>query len=178
MGRSKIAVRFGDLTLLERALTASADFERIAVVSRANAAEMPAGRPGLRTVFNDAPERGMTHSLRLADAAIADPEAALVVLLADTPFVDAALVRRVVTARGDADLAYPVRDGAAGHPVVFGPRPRSRLAALPDGDTLRALRADPRWTRVEVACGDERPFLDVDTPADLERAERFLGEFG
>jgi len=145
------------------------------VAAPGNRAEVPAG---VRAIVNDAPERGMAHSLRLADAAVADREAALAVLLADTPLVDAALVALVIAARGDADVAYPVRDGRPGHPVVFGPRPRAAIAALPDGDTLRTLRADARWQRVEVAIDDERPFLDVDTPEDAERARAALAALG
>jgi molybdenum cofactor cytidylyltransferase len=172
MGEPKAFLRVGAATLLERALAASAAYERVVAIGAefaARAAEVCAAAPGARparVVPNDAPERGMTHSLRLADAALGDPRAALVVLLVDTPLVDADLVARIVAARGDADVAYPERAGVRGHPVVFGPRPRVRLATLSDGDTLRALRADPAWTRVAVPIDDDRPFLDLDTPAD------------
>jgi CTP:molybdopterin cytidylyltransferase MocA len=88
-------------------------------------------------------------------------------LLVETPLVDAPLVERLVAARGDADVAYPIRLGVPGHPVVFGPRPRAHIAALSDGDTLRTLRADPRWRRVEYRIDDDGPFTDVDTPEDL-----------
>jgi CTP:molybdopterin cytidylyltransferase MocA len=170
MGRPKLLLRVGERTLLERALDATAAFPRIVVASPDVAAALGTV-PGLRIVRNDAPERGMTHSLRLADAA-AEAGAALAVVLADTPFVDGDLLARVVAARARADVAYPVRDGRPGHPVVFGPRPRAALAGLADGDTLRDLRADPRWSRVEVPVDDDRPFLDVDTPADIEAARR------
>jgi CTP:molybdopterin cytidylyltransferase MocA len=168
MGEPKVLLHVGEQRLIERALAAAEDFPHVLVTSDSVAAHVPA-RPGLSIVINDAPERGMTHSLALADRAIADRSAALAVLLADTPLVDAALVRRVVDARGDADVAYPVRDGVPGHPVVFGPRARAAIGGLPDGDTLRQLRSDPRWTRVEVTHEDDRPFTDVDTPEDLRR---------
>ncbi len=168
MGAQKLLFTIGEATLLERALAAAANYPRI-LVAGSWLLDSIAPAPNVRVVVNDAPERGMAHSLRLADAA-AEAGAALAVVLADTPFVDAALVRRVVTARGDADVAYPVRDGVPGHPVVFGPRPRRALADVPDGDTLRHLRADARWTRVEIPIADHRPFLDVDTPADFQRA--------
>jgi CTP:molybdopterin cytidylyltransferase MocA len=169
MGAQKLLLAVGGRTLLERALSATAAFPRVLVAGPEVAAAVEPS-PGLRIVVNDEPERGMAHSLRLADAA-APPGAALAVVLADTPFVDGELVRDVVAARGEADVAYPVRAGRPGHPVVFGPRPRRALGELPDGDTLRALRADSRWLRVEVAVDDDRPFLDVDTPADFARAQ-------
>jgi CTP:molybdopterin cytidylyltransferase MocA/carbon monoxide dehydrogenase subunit G len=169
MGAQKLLVAVEGVTLLERALGAAAGFPAVAVVAPSLAGHVGV-RPGLTVVVNPEPERGMTRSLALADAAIADRDAALAVLLADTPFVDAALLARVAAALGHADVAYPVRDGRPGHPVVFGARPRAALAGWPEGDSLRALRDDPRWRRVEVPVKDDGPFLDVDTPSDLARA--------
>jgi CTP:molybdopterin cytidylyltransferase MocA len=169
MGSQKLLLTLGGRTLLERALAATAAFPRV-LVAGPEVAGAVGPEPGLRVVLNDEPDRGMAHSLRLADAAAA-PGAALAVVLADTPFVDAELVRAVVAARGDADVAFPIRAGRPGHPVVFGPRPRRALVDLADGDTLRSLRADPRWVRVEVTVDDDRPFLDVDTPCDFARAQ-------
>ncbi len=176
MGAAKAALRLGETTLLERALEAARG-RRTALVLPPALAHRWAARENRLIVVNAAPERGMTRSLALADAALGEPASALVVLLVDTPLVDAALVERVVEARGDADVCYPVREGRPGHPVVFGPRPRAELAAWPEGDTLRALRADPRWRRVELAIEDDAPYLDLDTPSDLAQIELRLTAF-
>jgi len=175
MGSPKPLLALDGKTLLERALAATRDFPTILVVAP-NLRAYIAPRPNLQIVINDAAERGMSHSLRLADARLADRGASLAVLLVDTPLVDAALLRRVLEARGEADVAYPVRAGVAGHPVVFGPRPRSAIAQLPDGDTLRGLRDDPRWRRVGVPESGPAPYVDVDTPADLARLAVALAE--
>lgn len=168
MGTPKLLERFAGTTLLERALAAAAPYPTVVVVAPALVGHVPA-RDGLTVVVNAEPERGMAHSLRLAERAAGMPSSALAVLLADTPLVDAALVERILAARGNADVAYPVRDGTPGHPVVFGPRPRAALAGLPDGDTLRDLRADPSFSRVAVPEAFDEPYLDVDVPADYER---------
>jgi CTP:molybdopterin cytidylyltransferase MocA len=173
MGAQKLLIDLCGRTPLERVLAAASAFPTIAVVAPDLAAHV-AKKPNLSVIVNDRPERGMTHSLSLADAAVLDLNAALVVLLADTPLVDEALVRRVAEARGEADVAYPVRAGIGGHPVVFGPRPRGEIASLEQSDTLRGLRDDRRWRRVQIEIDDEAPFLDVDTPADLVRARELL----
>jgi molybdenum cofactor cytidylyltransferase len=174
MGAQKLLLDLGGRTLLERALAATSAFPTVAVVAPELTPHVPK-RPDLIVVVNDQPERGMTRSLALADAAVLEREAALVVLLADTPLVDEALVRRIIEARGEADVAYPVRAGIGGRPVVFGPRPRAEIANfLEEGDTLRLLRDDPRWRRVEVEIDDDAPFLDVDTPEELARARELV----
>jgi CTP:molybdopterin cytidylyltransferase MocA len=173
MGAQKLLLPVGGRTLLQRALDAAGAHPTIVVASSAIASQV-ASAPLRRIVVNDAPERGMTHSLALAAAHVVDPKAALVVLLADTPGVDVALVEAVLGALGDNDVAYPVRDGIPGHPVAFGPRARAEIARLPDGDTLRTLRDDPRWRRAPVLIADDAPFLDIDTADDYRRvaAER------
>jgi CTP:molybdopterin cytidylyltransferase MocA len=159
MGRDKLLLEVEGRSLLARALAAAAGRDSVVVASPALAPTIPAAT-GRTVVVNDAPERGMSHSLRLADAALGGADCPLIVLLADTPYVDRPLVDRVAAALGDADVAYPVRAGAAGHPVVFGPRARREIAALPDGDTVRLNEPG------------EGPFLDVDTPDDYAEIER------
>jgi len=166
MGAQKLLLPIGGTAMLDRAIEAAAGFPTVAVISPSLAMHVPAT---VTVVVNVEPERGMSHSLALAEAAIGDRDAAIAVLLADTPLVDAALVRRVVGALGEADVAYPVREGRGGHPVVFGPRTRSAMRALADGDSLRSLRDEPRWARIEVPVESTGAFTDVDSPADLAR---------
>jgi molybdenum cofactor cytidylyltransferase len=165
MGAQKLTLPVAGRPLVEHALDAASGYPTVVVVSPAMAGRIPPAT-GRRIIINDAPERGMSHSLALAEEVVDDPFATLVVLLADTPKVDAALVVTVLSALGDNDVAFPVRDGVPGHPVVFGPRARRRISQLADGDTLRALRDDPHLKRVAVDFCSDAPFVDVDTPED------------
>jgi CTP:molybdopterin cytidylyltransferase MocA len=169
MGAPKLIMPLGGRSLLDRALEATSAFPTIVAIPP-DLIEHVAPRANVRIVTNDEPERGMTRSFAIADAAIPDRAAAVAVVPADLPFLDEASIVRVVRALDGADVAYPVRGGVAGHPVVFGPRPRTEVAGWPEGDTLRALRDDPRWLRVVVDVTDDAPFVDVDTPADFAQA--------
>jgi molybdenum cofactor cytidylyltransferase len=122
-------------------------------------------------VVNDAPERGMTHSLRLADHAIPKDDA-VAVLLADKPLVTGDLVARISAAlEAGADVAFPERDGVPGHPVGFSAQARVLIDALPDGDTLQKLRDDPRLRRCPIRLDDRGAYVDIDTPDDYRRLQ-------
>lgn len=170
-GSPKTALTLGDRSFVERALEAARAYPTVVIAAAGDREiENVASRFGARVITNGAPGRGMSHSLRLANRALSAPHARLMVLLADTPLVDSDVVRRVLACTEDADVAFPISvDGKPGHPVVFAVRARREIDALPDGDTIRTLRDDPRFSRATVRFIDDRPFTDVDTPADYER---------
>ncbi len=173
-GSPKTTLTLRDRSFVECALEAARAYPTVVVAAVGDRGiEHVASRFGARVITNDAPGRGMSHSLRLANRALSAPHARLLVLLADTPLVDADVVRRVLSCAEDSDVAFPVSvDGKPGHPVIFGARARREIDALLDGDTIRTLRDDPRFSRATVHFSDDRPFTDVDTPADYERVCR------
>ncbi len=165
LGRAKALLPWRGRTFLEHALAAASPWPT-AVVLGANApARMREAARGAIVVENDAPERGMSRSLTLASTALGRRDAPIAVLLVDTPLVTSELVARIASALGDADVAYPVRGGVAGHPVVFAGRVRSAFATLPPGDTVRTLRDAAHLRRVAVAIDGDAPYVDVDTEA-------------
>jgi molybdenum cofactor cytidylyltransferase len=143
------------------------------VVASAEVAETVAAlRAGVTIVRNGEPERGMTRSLALANAAI-PPDESIAVLLGDLPNCDATAIARVVDGHAeDFDVTVPRAGERFGHPVVFGPAARAKIAALPEGDALHRLRDDPSLRRRIVEVPDAHAFADVDTPEALARFER------
>jgi CTP:molybdopterin cytidylyltransferase MocA len=169
MGRPKLLERIGGRTLIARALAAAGARPVVVVASPAVAAELAASGDAarVRVVRNDEPDRGMNHSLRLANDAIEAGEP-IAVLLADLPDCDAAAVDRVVRAYDEgADVVVPRAGERFGHPVVFGPAARRAIAALGDGDGLHRVRDAANLRRRVVPVEDARPFEDIDTDADL-----------
>jgi CTP:molybdopterin cytidylyltransferase MocA len=171
MGAQKLLMRFRGRPLIEYAIAAARPWRPV-LVAGPEVADALRDRDDVALVVNPQPQRGMAHSLALADEAIS-PGDALVVLLGDKPLVSERLIAELCAALGSADVAYPVdaRSGAPGHPVVFWACGRRRLgrgiAALPDGDNLHALRDDPSLVRRAVRSEDEGGFFDVDTPGEL-----------
>ena len=165
MGRQKLLQLIGGRPMIRHAIDAAARWPTVVVASNAVAELLR--EDAVRIVRNDEPERGMSHSLRLADAAIA-PGEPIAVLLGDLPDCDERAIARVVDAYDAAvDVVVPRAGTRLGHPVVFGPAARERIAALPDGDALHALRDDPALRRRVVDVADGAAFEDIDTEAEL-----------
>jgi len=166
MGTTKLLLPIDGRPIIERVLQAAAGWPIVVVAGERVASRLDQG--GLYVVKNTAPERGMSHSLALADAVI---EAAqpIAVLLADLPDITPAAIAAALEAYDDSiDIVVPRCGELYAHPVVFGPRARRKIGALPDGDTIKHLRDDPALQRrfIETAACAHR---DIDTPLDYAR---------
>jgi len=166
MGRDKLFMAVRGTPMIERVLHACSGFPTVVVASGSVVPHVPQWAD---VILNAQPERGMAHSLALANEDVA-PDQALLVLLGDKPLVTAALLKRVlsVAAKSRADICYPQRDGIGGHPVYFGPLVRTSLRAIA-GELLQAVRDNPRFRGVPFACADEGAYLDIDEPGALQK---------
>jgi molybdenum cofactor cytidylyltransferase len=170
-GRS---LRFGETDKLQAriegmplGLRAAATFERmpfamrIAVVS---ADVLGFGARGWTVVRNPAPEDGMSGSVRLgvAEARRAGVDA-VVIALADMPFVTEAHVRRLLDRSGpDAPVVASLNDGHAGPPAVFAADRFDELTLLAgDAGARTMIRAGV------LIAAPPADMVDIDTPADL-----------
>ena len=117
-------------------------------------------------VVNPEPDKGLSHSLRLAIAALPPRIDAAVVLLGDQPTVDPATVRLLLDAPSDRPVAAAFAEGRIGPPILLR-RGAFHLveAAIGDEGLRTVLAADPDLvTKVPVGVHAR----DVDTPTDLE----------
>ncbi len=166
-GGPKQLARFEGRPLIEHALAALGDLDRRIVVLGARADDVRAGADlsGAEIVLCEDWAEGMGASLRRGLEAAGDADE-VVIMLADQPFLTAAVVARVRAAPGPA--ARAVFAGAPGHPVVL----RGELLGRADelhGDRGFRGRLDEA---TEVECGDLADPRDIDTRADLEVVRR------
>lgn len=116
-------------------------------------------------VVNPDPARGMASSVALGFASCGARYRDCLLWPVDHPFVRPETVRQVLEVR-DADIVVPRYGGRGGHPVAVGPAVWPALAACPDAGA-RAVLADPRYARVDLAVDDPGVVRDVDTPEAL-----------
>jgi molybdopterin-guanine dinucleotide biosynthesis protein A len=95
----------------------------------------------------------------------------------DTPFLPTDLVDRLLAARGDAEIAVARSEGHA-HPVValWPAGLADELHRLVDEGMRRVTEFAGRHTvaYADFPVGDIDPFLNINRPEDLERAEAVL----
>ena len=117
---------------------------------------------GFTVVRNDEPERGQAHSLHLAvQAAMTTDAKALLVALADMPFVSTAHLTALV-AGYDGEITASTHGQSPMPPAIF-PRESWPDLLVTSGDTgARALLKNA----AVVLCA-ESELRDIDTPADL-----------
>lgn len=115
-------------------------------------------------------ELGMGHTLAQAVAQI--PPGALIVGLADMPFVQPTTLRALVAAVADSPLdgvVQPTYDKEPGNPVGFGAALRPALARSEGDEGARARVREARVANrlAAVRVDDAGILYDIDTPADL-----------
>ncbi|MEO9132479.1 MAG: nucleotidyltransferase family protein [Sphingomonas sp.] len=172
-GRSQ---RFGEIDKLEQlflrkplafhVITALEDIPfmtRLAVKSGTN---LDFESRGYRVIHNDAPEAGMSQSVKLGVASARDEGAeAVLIALADMPRVTANHIYHLLDAADSHDAVVASSDGVNPRPpALFGAGQFEALLML-EGD--EGARAMVRSGRHVIATAGE--LIDIDTPRDLER---------
>jgi CTP:molybdopterin cytidylyltransferase MocA len=164
LGTPKAQVTLGGARLLDRGLDVlrAAGCSELVAVLRA-----PEELPGVITIVNPDPDRGMGSSLQLGLAACRG--AVAVVLLVDTPGIGPDAVRAVLDeVTAGATVAIADFAGHRGPPVAFAREVWPEVSRLAVGDegARGFLRAHPDQVTVVACAGDPG---DIDTAADLAR---------
>lgn len=176
MGRPKALLPVGETFFLERIVTAlrATKVQKILVVLGHNAATLgeKIKRLPIEIVVNPNYSLGQLSSLHVALRALEDSTVDGIVLhLVDHPFIDPALVNRMIDAfyLSKKAIVVPVCRGRRGHPVIFSRDLFPELLAAPlDQGAKTVVRAHASET-LELETADEGITCDIDTPEDYRR---------
>ena len=183
MGRPKPLVPLHGQPLLARVLETirSVHPARTVVVLGASVEEVRNGVDlrGVTVVVNSDFPEGMASSLRRGAAAAAGT-GPLLIVLGDQPFVRASTIQALVQrhAAGDAKILVPTFQGVRGNPILLDRSVIPELDSLRGDIGCRAIFPGHTTDLVEVPVSDPGILIDVDTPAELARLERVLGQEG
>lgn len=156
---------------VDAVLRAGAD--PVIVVTGHRADEVERVLPAGVTVVRNAEHRlGLSSSLRAGLSALPVGVAAALVALGDMPGVRARHCLALVGRWRPGAIAVPTRSGRRGHPVLWSERYFDEMRALQGDRGARTLMEVHAAHVVEVPMEDDGVLVDVDRPADLERARR------
>jgi molybdenum cofactor cytidylyltransferase len=131
----------------------------------------------LQAVLNDAPETGLSVSLRLGleDLQREGKAAAALIFLGDQPQVRLDVVEALVATwqrdrRSIIRPRYAARPEVPGHPVLLSRAVWSRVRQIQGDVGFSALRDPAADDSLLLDVGGDNP--DIDTPADLQRLQR------
>ena len=179
-GAPKGLLEVGGRRILDRVIDSVATVTGSPPLLVANAADAPAWRPDLKTIPDARPGFGSLGGIYTAVTAGSKP---VLCVAWDMPFVPTELLRALVdgATAGRFDAFLPESSGRRGlEPLcaVYGPACRSAIERRLDQGDLRAIsfHADVRVGILSLALvkafGDpDELFFNVNTPADLARAE-------
>jgi len=179
MGQNKLFLDIGGETLVRRAVRAAvlARLAPVIVVLGHEAERVRAELAGLPCVpvVNPDHARGVGTSLQAGVTRAATEARALVVVLADMPFVTASMLETLVERyrKSGAPLVVSRYGEVEAPPNLFD---RSLFAELLEGDAERCAKQVVRRHKHEaaVAAWPERALRDIDVPGDYEEIRASL----
>ncbi len=131
----------------------------------------------LRIITCEHAALGMSYSLRegLRDALSVNPQA-IIVVLADQPFITSRLLDRLAAAffeQPEMDYVACAGENIALPPALFAPSMFGALSRLEGDGGARKLLASPEYRGALVPATSADVFTDIDTPNELKNARQY-----
>jgi molybdenum cofactor cytidylyltransferase len=173
MGRNKLLLKLGEITVLDRVLSSieASRVEEVFVVlgHRPGGLKPIVESHSAEAVHNPNYAEGMTSSFKTGLKKISAN--ATFLCLGDQVVLDPVLMDRMIDAMEDDPevlIVSPVHEGRRGHPVLFRKALFPEIMGLGKGKTLKNVVEGHGDHHLEVE-GDVWCILDMDTPQDYER---------
>ncbi|HSE62870.1 MAG TPA: nucleotidyltransferase family protein [Thermoanaerobaculia bacterium] len=179
MGRNKMLLPLDGESILRRAAgrAVSAGLDPVVVVLGHDAERARAELAGIpcRTVVNPDYARGVNVSLRAGIAALPADTRAVVVILADMPFVTASMIETLVERYRETAAPLVVSDyaGVNAPPMLYDRSLFPELGAM-EGEGCGKQVVKKHRSEAAVVFWPAEALADVDVPDDYERARSSL----
>jgi molybdenum cofactor cytidylyltransferase len=172
MGTDKACLPFGNLTAVERIITAhrNAGARQIIVVTGMNTRTLYPMALDATMLENPHPERGMLSSVRTGIRGLAPAATAFFIHPVDIPLVSLSVLQGLLKAAArqpDNPVFIPTFNDRRGHPPLVHRRLAADILAHTGGGGLRFILQ--RHFITEVACHEPGILWDMDTTKDYQR---------
>lgn len=174
MGEPKLLLPLGGSSILERAIDSmlNSRVDEVVVVIGDNAEEMTKriGNRPVKVTINPAYQQGMSTSIARGLSLVDDQAQAIILALADQPFIDSETVNTLIDTflSHDKGIVYPVYQGKRGHPIVLSIEYAAELLSLKGDIGGREIIERHGNDILEVAVASEGINMDIDTPENYQ----------
>lgn len=172
MGKPKPLLKFKDRTFLGQIISVLklSDADRITVVlgAEGHIIKKSVDLSGVNVVMNRDYERGQLSSL-IAGIENTPPQTqAILVCLADMPFITAEVVNQIIAKfrQTGAAIVVPVLNAKRGHPTLFARSLFNELASAPQEQGARFVLYSNEQQILELQTSDSGILIRIDTPDD------------
>ncbi len=172
MGEPKLLMPFGRSTILEQTidnLLNSAVSEVIVVLGYRAEEVMPKiGTKPVKLAINPIYHQGMSTSIITGLNLIDDRAEAVMLVLADQPFVDSKIINRLIQQfyAHNKGIVIPAYQSKRGHPIIFAIKYKAELSGLKGDIGGRQLIEKHPEDVLEVAVNSPSINIDIDTISD------------
>lgn len=173
-GGPKLLLPLGNSTILERSvdnLLGSKVSEVIVVIGyRAHEVGRVIADKPVKIVVNRFYRQGMSTSLRVGLGMVSKHATAIMIALADLPFIPTAAVDTLIEAfrHNNKGIIVPLHDNRRGHPVIFSIKYQGELSQLTGDMGGREIIGRHSDDMLEVAVDSESIYRDIDTMMDYK----------
>ena len=170
MGKPKPLLRFRDGTFLEQivAVLRLSDADRITVVlgAEADAIRKTVDLSGVNVVINKDFQRGQLSSLIAAIKTTPPQTQAILVCLADMPFITAEVVDEIISKFKETNvpIIVPVLNKIRGHPTLFARSLFNELLNAPQEQGARFVLYSNEQRILELQTSESGILIGIDTP--------------
>ncbi|MBA7641427.1 Molybdenum cofactor cytidylyltransferase [subsurface metagenome] len=174
MGKLKPLLRFNDKTFLDRIISVLklSDADRITVVLGAEAETITKSvdLSGTNVVINKDYQKGQLSSLIAAIEQRQQETDAVLVCLADAPFITEEVVNRIISKFKETNnpIVVPVFNKKRGHPVLFSSSLFNELLNAPQEQGARYVLHSNEEKVLEVETSERGILIGIDTPDDYK----------
>lgn len=172
MGKPKQLMPLGKSTVLEQAIDnlLNSKVSKVIVVLGYRAEEMikvVAIKP-VKIAINRAYQQGMSTSIVTGLNLVDDGAQAVMLALADQPFIDSETINRLIHEffNHDKGIAIPVYQGRRGHPIIFSMKYKGELLKLKGDIGGRQIIKQHPDDVLEVAVDSEGINIDINSLSD------------
>ncbi len=178
-GRLKQLEKLGKMTLLERTLDVvkRSRVDRVMIVLGYRAAKIleTLNTAGAQVVINHRYASGLSSSLNVGLDAAGEKTDAVLIVLADQPFLSVSIVNRIITGhkRTQLPIVVPTYKGVQGNPVLIEKSLFPELRRLSGDMGAKEVIRRHADKVLRLKLDDLRYLSDIDTEQDLRRIQAF-----